>query len=162
MRSKILLSFSVLLFFACKQEPKTNFKPLNLLEHGIPLTILAPEEPEIKTMDLTVMKDLTIKKDAENYYVQLYASTANTTDVQKLKSEHLEDVKKNPYFSKLVSEEPHGFIYEKQMDSTMTSYGFKYVLIQGDQEYIFQNGLIGTFDLEAVKNMYDAVNQTKK
>lgn len=106
------------------------------------------------------MKDLTIKKDA-NYYIQLYASSSNTTDVQQLKSERLTDVKKNPYFSKIISEEPNGFIYEKILDS-IPSYAFNYVYLQGDQEYIFQTGLTSLFKLEDVQNMYNAVKQDGK
>ena len=162
MKSKLLLITAILFIFSCKQEPKTNYVELNLLEHGIPLTIMAPPEPEIKKTDLTVMQDITIKKTDENYYIQLYASSANTTDVQKLKSEQLEDVKKNPYFSKIIEEFPQGFIYEKQLDTTNISYGFKHLHVQGDQEFIFQNGLIGMFQLEDIKNMYEAVKQTKE
>ena len=146
---------------SCKQEPKTNYIPLDLLNQGVPITIMAPPEPVIKTMDMKVMKDITIKKDAD-YYIQLYTSSASTSDLQKLKSEQMEDVKKNPYFSKVISEDPNGFIYEKQLDSTLTSYAFKYVYLQGDQEYIFQTGLIGAFKLDDVQNMYDAVKQEKK
>ncbi len=160
MRSKFSIALTLLLLVSCKQEPKTNYLPLDLLSHGIPITIMAPPEPDIKVTDLTVMKDLTIKKDA-NYYIQLYASSSNTTDVQQLKSERLTDVKKNPYFSKIISEEPNGFIYEKILDS-IPSYAFNYVYLQGDQEYIFQTGLTSLFKLEDVQNMYNAVKQDGK
>jgi hypothetical protein len=42
------------------------------------------------------------------------------------------------------------------------TYSFKYVFIQGDQEFIFQNGILGIYNLEQINNMYDAVQQNKK
>ena len=63
MRSKFLFALTFMLLVSCKQEPKTNYIPLDLMSHGIPLTIMAPPEPDVKVTDLTVMKDLTIKKD---------------------------------------------------------------------------------------------------
>lgn len=161
MRSFILLGLISISLFACKQEPKTNFKSLNLLAQGVPVTIMAPENPEIKTMDMLVSKDITVKKDPD-FNVQIYASEAHVSDVSKIKSEHLTEVKDNPYFSKIISDEADGFIYEKQLDSTLTSYGFRYVLVQGDKEYIFQNGFIGIYSLQQIQNMYDAVKQKKK
>ena len=160
MRSKFSFALTFLLLVSCKQEPKTNYVSLDLLGHGIPITIMAPPEPDVKVTDLTVMKDLTIKKDA-NYYIQLYASSTNITDVQQLKSERLSEIKKNPFFSKIVSDKPNGFIYEKIVDS-IPSYAFNYVYLQGDQEYIFQTGLTSLFKLEDVQNMYNAVKQGEK
>jgi len=47
-------------------------------------------------------------------------------------------------------------------DSISTNYGFKYLKIQGDKEYIFQTGLVGNFGLDDVKVMYEAVKNKKK
>ena len=159
MRILTLFVCFLFLFMACEKSPKTNYKPLDLLAHGFPITIQAPENPEIKLTDMTVMKDLTIKKGTD-YNVQIYSSSANTTNLNQIKNEHLEEVKSNPYFKKVVTDHPDGFVYEKQVDSTMT-YGFKYVYLQGDQEFIFQNGILGIYTLDQVNNMYDAVQQKK-
>jgi len=155
--SKIICICLLILFAACEKSPKNNYKPLSLLPHGLAITIQAPENPEIKMTDMTVMKDLTVKKGTD-YNIQIYSSAANTTNFQQVKTEHLEEVKANPYFTKVVTDNPNGFIYEKQIDSTMT-YGFKYVHIQGDQEFIFQNGILGIYSLEQVNDMYEAVQQ---
>ncbi len=160
MRSQFSIALTLLLLVACKQEPKTNYVSLDLLSHGIPISIMAPPEPDVKVTDLTVMKDLTIKKD-QNYNIQLYASSTNITDATQLKSERLTEVKKNPFFSKIITDESHGFIYEKMVDS-IPSYSFNYVYLQGDQEYIFQTGLTSIFQLEDVQNMYNAVKQKGK
>ena len=63
---------------------------------------------------------------------------------------------------KIIEEEEVGFIYETVFDSTATNYGFKYLKIQGDKEYIFQTGLVGTFGLDDVKMMYEAVKNEKQ
>jgi len=135
--------------------------PLDLMSHGIPLTIMAPPEATVKVTDLKVMKDLTIKKEDDNYDIQLYASSTNSSDIGQLKAERLSDVKKNPYFTKIISEESQGFIYEKVLDS-IPYYAFNYVYLQGDQEYIFQTGYTSLFKLEDVQNMYKAVQQDTK
>ncbi|MEZ4897994.1 MAG: hypothetical protein R2806_14225 [Saprospiraceae bacterium] len=152
-----LIGWGMILMFvwlACAKE--TKLSPLNLLEYGFPITIMAPDSPEIKTMDLVVQKDLTVKK-GEDYYVQIFMSDAATNKVEKVKSENLEITKANPYFSKLVLDENQGYIYEMKLDSAHTVYGFKYFKIQGDKEFDFQTGLTGLFNEHQVRRMYEAV-----
>ena len=157
MRNTILIATAfILLFSACKTDPVSNMKPLDLMKYGIPLTVLAPDSAKVETMDLIVQNDVTIKK-GDDYFIQLYASDASTTDLKKVKASQLEEVKANPYFSGIISEDDNGFVYKKQIDSTNVNYGFKYIKIQGDKEYIFQTGLIGKFSEESVMAMYDAV-----
>ncbi len=157
MRNAIILSATItFLFVACKSDPASNLKPLDLMKYGIPLTVLAPDSAKVETMDLIVQNDVTIKK-GDDYFIQLYASDASTTDLKKIRSDQMEEVKANPYFAEIVSEDENGFIYKKQIDSTNVNYGFKYVKLQGDKEYIFQTGLIGKFSKESVMAMYDAV-----
>lgn len=154
--SLLALSF---LFVYCQQEVQEDLKPLDLLEWGVPMTIMAPDSATVKTMDLGgVLKDITIK-GADNYSLQIYATDAATTDVARVKATQLAEVKTNPYFSKIVREEEAGFIYENIVDTENVYYGFRYVRIQGDKEYIFQTGLIGSFTLEEVEKMYSAVHE---
>ncbi|MEM9824218.1 MAG: hypothetical protein AAF985_24245 [Bacteroidota bacterium] len=157
-----LLAFgTLLLLFACQQSPTKSWQPLDLLKYGVPITIMAPDSAKVKTMDLLVQKDVTIKK-GEDYYVQIFSSDATTSDHKKILAELKADVKNNPYFSKFLLEEDKGFIYETVIDSTHYNYGFRHIRIQGDREYIFQTGLIGNFDQEQVEAMYDAVQPTTK
>lgn len=159
MKNFSFLVVIILFFAACSPEEKVDFKPLDLLKQGIPLTIMAPDSADVKKSDFgPVMKDITIRKGAD-YFVQIYASQASTSDVSKLKAQELAEVKNKKYFSKIVKDEPMGFIYETKVDSNYIDYGFRYVLIQGSNEYIFQTGLIGPFTLEAVEHMYEAVQQ---
>ncbi|RMG79581.1 MAG: hypothetical protein D6714_16160 [Bacteroidetes bacterium] len=146
---------------SCHNENELeSYVPLNLMEYGVPLTILAPDSAEVKTMDMGFMKDVTVKKDPD-YYVQIYASEATTRDVAKVLAEQLAEVKNGRYFKAIVREEPAGFIYQTAVDSSNTNYGFRYVRIQGDNEFIFQTGLIGTFTLDEVERMYKAVQGTE-
>ena len=156
MKKTFLLFTFALFFIQCQQDQKAALKPLDLLEWGIPITVMAPDSANVKTMDLGgVLKDVTIKGE-NNYSIQIYATTASTTDVARVKANQLAEVKTNRYFSKIIEEEMDGFVYENVVDSS-NYYGFRHIRIQGDMEYIFQTGLIGSFTLEEVKNMYEAV-----
>lgn len=156
MKYRIFIAAVLLTFMACQQDNREALKPLNLLDYGVPLTIMAPDSAEINTMDMIVTKDITVKK-GEDYFVQIYASDATTTDIAKIKADQLSDVKSNRYFSRIVQEDESGFIYETAVDSSLVNYGFRYILLKGDKEYIFQTGLIGDFSQEDVEVMYKAV-----
>jgi len=147
---------------ACQSDPTSNLAELSLLPHGIPITIMAPDSAKVRTMDLLVQKDITVKGE-DGYDLQIFASDATSTDVSKIASELKGEVKNNPYFSKIVDEtDGNGFIYETKIDSTITSYGFQLVRVMGDREYIFQNALVGTFSEEEIRTMYQAVSENKK
>jgi hypothetical protein len=156
----VFLAFSFGLF-ACQKSSKTNFKSLDLLQYGIPLTIMAPDSAKVISGSLSFSQDITVKSEEDNFDLQIFAYDATTTDLAAVKASHLAEVKNNAYFSKIIEEEDTGFIFETVFDSTTTNYGFKYLRIQGDKEYIFQTGLVGMFTLEDVKAMYNAVKQEK-
>ncbi len=157
MRFSLITGLLLFFFTACQNgNQKETLVPLDLLKYGIPITVMAPDSAEVKMMDMGLLKDVTIKK-GDNFYVQIYASQAATTDPAKVLAQQLIEVKENRYFSKIIKEEPMGFLYETAIDSSLINYGFRHVRIQGDQEFIFQTGLIGTFSLEDVENMYTAV-----
>jgi len=150
------------LLSACQSDPTSHLKPLSLLPHGIPITIMAPDSAKVRTMDLLVQKDITVR-GKDGYDLQIFASDATSSDVSKIASELKGEVKNNPYFSKIVDEsEANGFIYETKLDSTITSYGFQLVRVMGDREYIFQNALVGTFSEADIRTMYQAVKEKKK
>lgn len=162
MKRLVFLLIGFPLFFGCQSESQDSLKPLNLLEYGLPITIMAPDSAEVKSSDLGgLLKDVTIKK-GDDFSIQIYASAAETTDIAKVKANQIAEVKSNRYFSKIVEEKDNGFIYETAIDSSNINYGFRYIRVQGDQEYIFQTALIGTFDEEAVRNMYKAVGADGK
>lgn len=144
----------VVLIWSCSSE--MEWKPVNLLEYGMPVTILAPDSPDIKKVNLVLQEDVSIKK-GDDYYVQIFAAEATTREPGTLKESLKEDVMNNPFFSQMVEEQNEGFIYKDQIDSLHSTYGFRYVRIIGDKEYVFQTGLTGSFTEEQVRKMYDAV-----
>lgn len=152
----IILLILVLGIISCKSDQSSKYPKLDLLSHGVPIEINAPEGAEVKMTDLGVMKDVTVK-GGEDYFIQILSSEATTMD----RAAALENIKKEvketyPYFSKVTYEDEAGFIFEKKIDER-TNYDFRLVKIQGDDEYIFQTGLMGTFTEDQVKNMYDSV-----
>lgn len=162
MKKLILIVLSGLAIAACQPENAGGWKPKDLLSYGLPITILAPDSVEIKSSDLGgLLQDVTIR-GGDNYYIQIYASDAETNDIAKLKADQLSEVKANRYFSRIVREEEDGFIYENKIDSSNTHYGFRYIRVQGDKEYVFQTGLTSIFGLEQVDQMYEAVQPRKK
>lgn len=147
--------FCLLLCFSCGSD-KTELKPLNLIKYGLPVTIQAPDSAKVKVSDMGIIKDVVIS-DGAQYSVQIFSSKAMTVDVKQLAAEQLADVKRNPYFSKVVREEDAGFIYENNIDSTLINYSFRHIKVMGDKEIVFQTGLIGSFSLEDVERMYSSV-----
>ena len=134
-----------------------GWQPLDLLPHGVSVSVLAPPGAVVKTGNLNsaLVSDLTIKGGSD-YSIQLFYGPAITNDIARLKSDHLENVRGNRYFNKIVNEEVAGFIYQSMIDSIAT-YGFRLVKLQGDQELNFQTGLGALFTLEDVQLMYEAV-----
>jgi hypothetical protein len=125
------------------------------MSHGVPVKIKAPEDAEVIAKDMIVMKDVTIKKDG--FYVQLLYGDAMTHDPLIAFAEQKKTVESSPFFSKMVEENEHGFIFEKKIDEENINYDFRFVKIRGGKEYIFQTGLIGRYSLEEVQKMYAAV-----
>lgn len=158
MKKSLLFVLAVFLMWACQQNStEQDWAEKDLLQYGIPITIMAPDSAEVNSSDLGgLIQDVTIKK-GDDYYIQIYASGAETTDIAKIKSNQLSEVKSNRYFSKIMKEDTDGFIYETKIDSSAINYGFRHVRVQGDKEFIFQTGLVGNFSLEEVEKMYEAV-----
>ncbi|MEL6636757.1 MAG: hypothetical protein AAFW73_17495 [Bacteroidota bacterium] len=157
MRLGIAFLFFLALLSACATENTEQLQPLSLLQYGLPITILAPDSAEVKSVDMGILKDVTITGE-ENYAVQIIASRSLNSDMKGLVGEQLAEVKKNPFFSKVVEEEDNGFIFENAIDSTRTNYGFRYIHLAGEQELIIQNGLMGIFSRAEIDRMYRAVH----
>ncbi len=157
MRLGIVLILFLSLIYACSSENNEQLETLSLLQYGLPITILAPDSAKVKSVDMGILKDVTITGD-ENYSIQIIASRSLNSDMKTLIAEQLAEVKQNPFFSKVVEEEENGFIFENAIDSTRTNYGFRYIHLAGDQELIIQNGLLGIFSREDIDQMYRAVH----
>lgn len=144
----------LLLVFGCKESVPTE--KLNLLKHGLPISINAPEDAKVVADDMGVMHDVTVQA-GDGYFIQIYGSDAITIDAKAIYSDRKKDIENGPFFSEIVEEEATGMIYKKQIDEKTVDYDFLYVKVQGDKEYIFQTGLMGTFDESQVRTMYNSV-----
>lgn len=155
MRLTYILIILCFLISACKNSTE-NVEDLDLMRYGMPIKIKAPLDADIKTSDFGLMKDVTIKSE-EGYDLQIFSSEASQLDPKILKSDLLRDVKKNPFFTKIILEEDQGFIFEKIRSDSSKNYDFRYVRIQGDNQFTFQAGMIGQFSEAQIKNMYNSV-----
>ncbi len=151
-----IISLILIIASSCSNNKKDDFKTLDLISYGIPLKVKAPEGTIVKTEDMGIVKDITLK-NGDGYFIQILNSTALSNDISKIKNERLEEVKKSPYFSKIILDEDNGFIYEKKMNDTLFNYDFRYTKIQGDQQYTFQTGLFGMFTKDQVMKMYESI-----
>ena len=159
-RPQFLFLLSALVILACQNEKTQPLKPLNLLQYGIPLTIMAPDSATIKKENWISQSGVTIK--AKDFDVQVWASEASVTDLPTLKASTLAEVEDERFFSRVVKEDPNGFLYENKIDSTTLYYGFRHIRVQGDRKYVIQNGLAGNFSLEQAEYMYDAIKKEEK
>ncbi len=153
----VFLLFSIILFNACAPEGHPlGWNEMDLMPHGLPLSILAPDSAEVKTLEgSNIVQDVSIQKGDE-FNIQIFASPAQTTDVAQLKADRLAEVRDNPYFKRIVTETVDGFIFEIKIDDT-SSFGFRRIKVQGDREYAFQNGLSSLLTEEQAKFMFEAI-----
>lgn len=149
--SIILLS---ILFFSCG-SPAGNLEDLDLMKDGVPLKIKAPSDAIVKTKDMGIFKDITVKQ-GDDFYVQITAAQVLNSDLASRKKEELDGVIQLSVFSRIVKEDDRGFIFEKKKGEGFT-YDFRSIKFVGDNEYLFQTGLVGNFSQEHVEVMYDAV-----
>ena len=161
MRILSILLFSFFILSSCNSDPASNYKELDLMAYGVPITIMAPDSADIKKEDWISQQGVTVTK-GKDYDLQIWASQATVSDVATLKATKLEDIKSNDLFSKIIKDDPAGFIFENKLDSTTLYYGFCHLVIQGDNEYEFRNGLRGNFTLEQAERMYDSVKSVDK
>jgi len=154
-RTLICLLGVTMIMLSCKGDPLDGMQKTELMSYGFPIAMHVPEGAEIKKTDLGVMQDLTVKA-GDNYYVQIFSSDLLTIDKTTVMNEKLVEAKSHPFFSKIISEEDDGFIFEKNIDGVL-NYDFRYIKIQGDKEYVFQTGLVGNYTEEDVKAMYASV-----
>jgi len=149
----------VLCLCSCKEgttSTQSSLSDLDLMSYGLPIKIKAPEGAEVVAEDMGIIKDVTVKGDG-NYFLQIMGSEMTTSDIKTIISSQMEAAKKGPFFSEIISEDETGFIFKKEVTPERVNYDFRSVKIQGDQEYVFQTGMMGKFSLDEVKMMYASV-----
>lgn len=150
-----LICIGCLLFTNCKSDKSDSYPSKDLLKHGFAISVKAPEDAEVKFDDYGIMQELTIAKGVE-YNVQILKSTSNTSSTKEALEGQMNLVKSDRYFSKVIEEYEKGFIFEKKIDDNI-NYDFRYIKLVGEDEYIYQTGMIGTYTEENVRAMYNSV-----
>lgn len=153
----ILLAFGIIA--ACSSTPKMEFSERDLLEYGLTITVQAPDSVEIKKVDWGVQKDVTLV-GPDWYNLQIFNAQATTYKIEEILQEMKETVEAGTYFSEMTVEDPDGFIFKTQIDS-LVNYDFRHIKIQGDNEYIFQGGLLGSFDRAEIEKLYEIAQAAK-
>lgn len=151
---RIIFILCALVILSCK-SPADSLSDFDLMSEGIPLKIKAPEGAVVKQKDMGIFKDITVRA-GERFYLQITSGQAMNRDMKARKNEELASIKELNVFSRVIKEEDRGFIFEKKKGDDL-SYDFRSLKLVGENEYLFQSGLIGKFTLEEVELMYDAV-----
>ncbi len=154
-KSVVLGLIAFFMLISCSTNKK-EMKALDLMSYGVPLKVKAPEGTKVEVKDMSIYKDITLK-DGKDYFVQIISTSATTNDISKIKEERLAEVKQNPFFHKVILDEKNGFVFEKQITDSTFNYDFRYIKLQGDNQFTFQTGLFGLFTKYQVLNMYNSV-----
>lgn len=151
----IFLVAIALSFGSCKSDKSSSYPSKDLLKHGFAISIKAPEDAVIKSDDYGLMQELSIQK-GEEYNIQIFKSMATTSNLKEALQGQKTLVKSDRYFSKVIEEYDNGFIFEKKIDDII-NYDFRYVKVVGDNEYVYQTGMMGSYTEESVRAMYNSV-----
>ncbi|MBK6949710.1 MAG: hypothetical protein IPH16_18025 [Haliscomenobacter sp.] len=166
MKTKICFGLLVLLlaFASCKEKKETglNWPVLDLMPHGLPIAVMAPDSARVSVTKVGAIEDVTvINEGAERYSVQIYVQPVITSDMAELKANQINEVKSNADFLQILEEDERSFLYSlKQLNGT--TYSFRYVHLQADKEYVFTTGFNETFTLEEAKRLLQAVRQNQE
>lgn len=163
----MVCSFIVLGLAACQTpEPTVEDlfpKQLNLLQHGIPIAIQAPEDAKVTNRSDNFMQDVVV--EGTDYYVQIYSQNASSASCKTMTSEAKSDVKKsNMTFQRMLTEDDCGFVYEVQAPGDTTKcYNFAYYRVQGNKSFSFSTttGRRKPFTQDQVQRIYAAVKAQK-
>lgn len=156
-----LLLGAILMASSCTTETVPELKPLNLLSYGFPITVMAPDSAKVEKSLGGIIEELTIEGNG-NYGLLVQSSMATITDVAKIKEDELKLAKDGKYFSKILQDDPAGFLYETTIDSTHVSYEFLHIKVQGDKEYKFRTPYTGSFTEAEAKRIYKSLSTSSK
>ena len=124
--------------------------------YGLPLEILVPDTARVVRKEYPIMNDITVKS-GEGFNIQIFESEATSADAALIKTEHLETIWQDSNFIALVLDETQGFIFRKYSAGGGEDYDFRFIKIIENKEYLFQAGVVGSYSLEEVEQMYRSV-----
>lgn len=156
----IIFSYCCLLIFlvACSpSEQSLAYK--DLLSYGIPIEIQAPDSVDISTSEVGALQDVRLTAP-EGYSLQIFSSPAYKNKATAVK-EYKSEIKNHPQFKEFVREEPDGFLYAFQLDSTTVNYGFRYIAVKGGNEIVIQQGMLGIYTRDEAEQLFNYALQSR-
>ena len=103
-----------------------------------------------------IIKDVT-DKNKEGYSIPSFESEAKSLPVGSLLGGLKTQIEASKYFSKILTEDESGFIFEKKVDENYINYDFRHIKIRGDKQYVIQAGLSNQYTKDQVEIMYRSV-----
>lgn len=136
-----------------------NLNYTDLLTHGVPLEIQAPDSVDISSSDLGSQTDVVLQGE-DGYKIQIFSSDAYKNESAAIK-QYKTEIKQNPLFKEFVREEPQGFVYAFQLDSTTVNYGFRYIEVKSGKEIVIQQGMLGIYTQEEAERLFEYALKSK-
>lgn len=152
MRPIILLFCCVFYFLVACSSEKQNLTYTDLLTYGIPIEIQAPDSVDITSSDMGSQKDVVLQ-GADGYRIQIFSSDAYKNEASTV-AEYKREIKQNPLFKEFVREEPNGFVYAFQLDSTTINHGFRFIQVRNGKEIVIQQGMLGLYSKEEADRLF--------
>jgi len=143
-------------FGACGSGPTNGWQETDMMKHGLPVKMIVPPDVEVTKSSLGNQQDFMVD-GGQDYYVQVLMSGGVTGSVSNIVADLRESIESNTVFHEFTHEQEDGFIYEFRLSPELSNFGFRRVRIQGDNEFIFQNGMSKIFTKEQARAMFDAV-----
>lgn len=159
MRPIIFIFCCTFYFLMACSSGDQNLPYTDLLSYGIPLEIQAPDSVEISSSNLSSQKDVVLQGD-DGYKIQIFSSDAYKNESDAV-NQYKAEIKQNPLFKEFVREEPQGFVYAFQLDSTTVNYGFRYIDVKGGKEIVIQQGMLGIYTKEEAERLFEYALKSK-
>ena len=162
MKNQIIAVFALILLsvVACKPKSQYELVGTDFGSKGLPLRVKAPANAKIDVVPGPPIDLFTIRDEASNYGVSFEAQDILAgTSVEGEKANLLATAKGTGFFSKVIKEEPNGFVYENKMSETDIRYSFGYVLFKGDKMYTAQADPSLKLTQAQAEELFEAVKQ---
>lgn len=164
LKSIFIFIFLIVLFLtnSCKNNSSdtNDWVTKDLLTEGVSLKILAPTDVKVKVGIENHYKKVSLQS-GKDYFIEIIATESGSNDLKKIKSELLQEIKKQKNFSKIINDSENGFLFEKKKPDGDVSYDFRYLKSDGYQQFVFQTGMYSDFSLSQAKIMYQSLNKLK-
>lgn len=136
----------------------SDWKSTNLIDHGLPITIMAPDSLEVQRSSIAFQEDITIEGPGD-FGLQIFVSDAFVSNLSDAIKSQKESVQGNAFFHAMILEDEQGFVFENRIDSANQIFGFRHVRLMGGKEYVFQEPLMSTYTEEQAKRLFEAVKK---